>query len=194
MTRKAHLLLHPSAFEKFMNHTAALWSGGPGKELTERDYTVMALGLPGEFGELVEELQRPALHREDFVKEAGDTVYYLGRIAHAFAISAKDLLSPAQPLPSLILASNEGVALQAVRGIGQVCEAMKKRTRDGFADEQARLRFENKLRCGLALALQAWLELLNRANVAPSEVLETNLAKLHDRRQRGTLQGDGNHR
>lgn len=194
MSHQTHFLLHPSAFDSYMEHTAALWSGGPESALNERDYTIMALGLPGEFGELVEEMQRPVLVRDSFVKEAGDAVYYLARLAQAFGIPAKDIISPAQPSPPLMLESSESVALHGVKGIGQVCEAMKKRTRDGIADEMSSARFDTKMRTGLSLAMHAWLELLNRAQVPPSEALEANLEKLYDRRARGTLHGEGNDR
>lgn len=70
---------------------------------------------------------------------------------------------------------------------GEVMELLKKRIRDGKFDKQALIK-------ELGDVAYYWARICKHFEVYPSEVLETNITKLLDRKARGKMQGSGNDR
>lgn len=85
-------------------------------ELSERDFRVMELGLPGEVGEVLELLKRNVrdgvLPRELLKKELGDVVYYWARICSAYGFK------PSEVLQANIDKINDRTARNVRRGSG----------------------------------------------------------------------------
>lgn len=98
--------------DEYGTWTEKMWMTDPSSpELTERDLTIMALGLPGEVGEVTELLKKRVrdgkLDPEQLKKELGDVAYYWARLCKAFGF-----------LPSEVLAANvKKINSRAERGV-----------------------------------------------------------------------------
>lgn len=64
--------------------------------LTERDFRIMELGLPGEVGEVLELLKKNVrdgnLDRANLKKELGDVIYYWARICTAYGFKPSEVI------------------------------------------------------------------------------------------------------
>jgi NTP pyrophosphatase (non-canonical NTP hydrolase) len=83
--------------EQYGRWTEKVWFSSPGQtELTERDITIMTLGLPGEVGEVTEIFKKKArdgtFDINQLKKELGDVAYYWARICKAFGLSPMEVL------------------------------------------------------------------------------------------------------
>ncbi len=84
-------------YSKFVD---AMWFGAIEDEgiveLTERDFRVMELGLPGEVDEVLELLKKKVrdghLNTELLKKELGDVAYYWARICSAYGFKPSEVL------------------------------------------------------------------------------------------------------
>ena len=169
-----------------------LWKGAPG-EITEHDLTVMALGLPGEVGEVMEVIQAAptaGLDLAEACKEMGDVVYYWARLVTAFDLDLASLVRLAarhphpdvQGVDALVevpsgLPSLPGIQAAALAlGARQapVVEQLKKRVRDGRFDPAA-------FAPAMAAFLAAWLELAQALQLRPSAILAANRKKVEAR-------------
>lgn len=87
-----------SDIDDFAAFTEFQWfSGRPGVPTLERDLPIMALGLAGECGEVVEHIKKlirdGALDVDAFKKELGDMVYYWARICRYFNFWPSEVLA-----------------------------------------------------------------------------------------------------
>lgn len=79
--------------------TERMWlgSGQATEGLTDRDYAIMSLGLPGEVGEVMELLKKQVrdghLDRENLKKELGDVAYYWARLCLAHGLRPSEVLA-----------------------------------------------------------------------------------------------------
>lgn len=71
--------------------------------------------------------------------------------------------------------------------VGEVCEILKKRTRDGTFD---RATFVKEL----GDVGYYWARICRHFDILPSEVIQTNVDKLLSRKARGAMRGSGNNR
>lgn len=70
----------------------------PSKDgLTERDFRIMELGLPGEVGEVLELLKKNVrdgvLDKANLKKELGDVIYYWTRICTAYGFVPSEVIA-----------------------------------------------------------------------------------------------------
>jgi NTP pyrophosphatase (non-canonical NTP hydrolase) len=80
----------------FAQWAEGMWFATGSKELGESDLFIMALGLAGETGEVMELLKKRTrdgtFDRAALVKELGDVVYYWARICSFFGIKPSEVL------------------------------------------------------------------------------------------------------
>ena len=100
--------------DQYAEWTERLWFASGSQEFTERDFTIMGLGLAGETGEVVEvvtDILQLVSHQgrvseilkkrvrdgqfpvDKFIKEMGDLAYYWARICKAFDLNPSDVLA-----------------------------------------------------------------------------------------------------
>lgn len=191
-----------NSLQDYVEWAATMWAQNQG-ELEIRDWAIMALGLGGEIGEVLEVLEQAQasglLDRDSALKEMGDAFYYWCRIVHAFGFDSLRILGvsdltegvgvdavsrrlslgdPAKP-------HEEALALSSRAGVVQ--ELCKKLIRDGKMDKE-------KLFWAMRATGHAWFRLARSLGLTPSRILAANVAKLSGRLERGTLRGSGNDR
>lgn len=147
-----------------------------------RQYAIAypALGLIGELTELKEAIWQcdgPTQNIQPVVKEAGDVMWYCANLASDMGVCLAHLDS--QVLLNDYLSD---------KAIGLFAEKVKKLIRDGSEDKRvATLKF-------ISLAIATVRTACHCFGVSFKDVLTTNLEKLESRKERGTLQGDGDNR
>lgn len=198
--------------DAYARWTVDIWMGDE-DALTERDFTVMGLGLGGEMGEIAEILvhagnHNGAIDRTQATKEMGDTLYYWARVCAAFHLSALSVAQaawsvrhPSSSIPATLDELAAGFAQahdQSLLGcllasaeltahLGRVQEIMKKRVRDGHLDPAA-------LAHALGQSIGSWCRLCRAMDLTPSQVAQANHDKIEDRKARGVMRGNGNDR
>lgn len=163
----------------------------------ERDYVIH--GLVDELGELLEtvrendpgpsEISLPMTSQpqtEEICKEMGDCTWYLARLADRFDIDLDELWRPSENRREY--ARGERLVLDSLLAAARINGHQKKSVRDDSNREsgikaEAQKIFKN---------LQSAAHHLGLYNL--DVVLETNLDKLFDRKDRGKLHGDGDNR
>ena len=200
--------------DTYAQWTVDLWMGnGP---LTEKDFTVMSLGLGGEMAEVMEAIEaysfNSPIDKEWVTKEMGDVIYYWARLNEAFSLSSNIILekmwkekgiSKPFPIPVNTLSkafretsiqSNSGSLPDILRQtlklgvkVGVVQEIMKKRVRDDVF-------LEEKFTHAMGEVGVEWLCLCEALDLKPSSVLAANIKKVEDRKLRGVMRGSGNNR
>lgn len=136
-----------------------------------------ALGLIGELSEFqLAYIAAEPDYTEDLVKEAGDVCWYCANLCNDLGVELQSL------------SFRRGADLPSFMFVGQFCEQVKKYIRDGNKNKQEYiLDFVEHVMSALASRLSEFCISLNTA-------LTTNLEKLESRKERGTLQGDGDNR
>lgn len=85
-----------STLNDYAEFTERMWFSGDGKPSMERDLPIMALGLAGETGEVVEHIKKllrdGTITESELVKELGDVLYYWARICKFFDILPSDVI------------------------------------------------------------------------------------------------------
>lgn len=71
--------------------------------------------------------------------------------------------------------------------VGEVLAVLKRRIRDDKFDE-------DKMKKELGDVIHYWSMICNYFGYAPSEIIDMNILKINDRRQRGVLRGTGDDR
>lgn len=71
--------------------------------------------------------------------------------------------------------------------VGEVLAVIKREVRDGNLDKE-------KLIKELGDSLHYWTMICNYYGLKPSDIIDTNIVKINDRRARGTLRGSGDNR
>lgn len=152
----------------------------------------LALGANGESAEVREKHVDQDV--EGLRAELGDVLWYLARLHVELRVTvggrAGDVLAP---LPS------EEVPMRSVAegldrlqmAVGQIAELAKKSLRDDLELTDAR---RTQLREATARAQREWQGVVRVAGLDAADVAGRNIAKLLDRRDRGTLSGSGDHR
>jgi NTP pyrophosphatase (non-canonical NTP hydrolase) len=86
------------AIDAYASFTESMWfSGKPGEPTKEHDLPIMALGLAGESGEVIEHIKK--LIRDDYLdhdalkKELGDVAFYWARICRYFGFWPSEVLA-----------------------------------------------------------------------------------------------------
>ena len=83
--------------DAYGDFTVEMWMADPSAELDERQLAIMALGLPGEVGEVIELLKKRlrdgTFDRENLCKELGDVAYYWARLCRAFGLQPSEVLA-----------------------------------------------------------------------------------------------------
>ena len=84
--------------DAFGNWVASMWFSGDSREMTQRDLSIMGLGIAGEAGEVVEKIKKhirdgcdPVLD-QSILKELGDVIYYAIRIGQYYGYKPSDIL------------------------------------------------------------------------------------------------------
>lgn len=154
---------------------------------------VMAMGLAGETGELVEVLEdwlsTGIRDEKNIKKEIGDAMYYWACLVQAFGFNGGQMFADAAPTeatcPSKMFAIR--ASMQLVSAQGKVLEATKKYIRDGALDN-------GRLEGGLMAFARAWRILCVTQGLDWLDVLKCNQDKVEGLLARGTLRGSGNDR
>lgn len=172
------------------------------------------LGLVGESGELLDKMMVPTWRTgaiaavDALILEAGDVLWYIGRIGQLLGLSFDDLLAikrAGRPLHG-----DEMMAcLEVVKSASIVADKMKKVYRDDgwkfdadllTIDEQGRSLYELKddhqamVVCHLSDTLHALQNFGNCFSVTLTLIGIKNFEKLSSRMNRGTLKGNGDNR
>lgn len=193
--------------DAYAGWTARLWMSSLAG-IQDRDRTIMSLGLGGETGEVMEvvealDLGHP-LDREWACKEMGDVMYYWARLGEAFGLRLRDIMAPygnvageasSKPLTLDELAQRLATERRGILScsvalgsrVGKVLEILKKRVRDDQFQE-------DQFAQAMGETGAAWCRLCIAMGLAPSEVLRANIDKIEDRKLRGVMRGNGNHR
>ena len=79
------------------------------------------------------------------------------------------------------------MALGLAGETGEVMEILKKRVRDNFFDKEA-------LKKELGDVIHYWCRICSAFELLPSDVIQTNIDKITDRKARGVMRGSGNNR
>lgn len=170
------LLEQLSAYQAW---TLEVWSstGGQAPSNGIEDLIVMACGLPGETGEMLEQNAYMGTCKEDrreLVVEFGDVLYNWARIIRHFEIDVKDVLEVSDDesfLPA-------GAARMPI-SCGLVCEAIKKFVRnDNLVMTNRR---HASLVHGLGLMWQDISQLLTLRSIGLDHVIDVNQSKLRHR-------------
>lgn len=145
------------------------------------------LGLVEETSEVVEKIDR--LDKNGLIKELGDQVWYISAICFEIQEPLENLSSY---VVNLNFTKNQPCLQVMEEAIGQISAKTKKAIRDnnGVLDKDKRKHIiEN-----LGRILSAINTLANIHGFDLSQVCATNIEKLNDRKNRGTLQGSGDNR
>lgn len=83
--------------EDFEAFALEMWNWGKKKRLTIKDDYIMATGLGGETGEVLEVLKKAKrdkkFNKNDLANELGDVLYYVIIIAHRHGLTLNDLMT-----------------------------------------------------------------------------------------------------
>lgn len=190
-----NITLTGEAFKAYSCWTAQTWLV-TSDQLGVRDYAIMAMGLPGETGEIVEELVKSLAEgspRISLLKELGDGAYYASRLFHAFELTPAEF-GWSVPVHADAKLGNALAAIPKLTiSVGKVCEVLKKLIRDGVPPEKLS-DFKTKLLAGLNDYILAWMQVMAATGWTPQEAITLNMEKINDRQIRGVLQGSGNDR
>ena len=173
----------PEILERLRSYalwTPQVWSSTEpaGKDAYLADLVVMACGLPGEAGEMLEQNAFVGTCREnrhELALEFGDVLYYWARIAQHFDIDMALVLGVSESDSFL----SPGAARLPI-SVGLVCEAIKKYVRND-RQQLTPLRRDNLVE-GLGLMWQDMRHLLDMRSLSVDDVIEANKAKLVKRR------------
>ena len=84
--------------DAFGEWVASMWFSGETREMTERELSIMGLGIAGEAGEVVEKIKKDIRDGADprvggaILKELGDVLYYTIRIGQFYGYKPSDIL------------------------------------------------------------------------------------------------------
>lgn len=164
--------------------TLKIWSTSSeaSKDSGLNDLVVIACGLPGEAGEMLEQNALVGTCREnrhELVLEFGDVLYYWARIVRHFGIDMALVLGVSE--------SDSFIPAGAARlpiSVGLVCEAIKKYVRNDH-QRLTPLRHD-KLVEGLGLIWQDMRFLFDLHALHLDDVIEANKAKLNRRLSKQT--------
>lgn len=142
------------------------------------DLFVMALGLGGETGEVLEAVADN--NKATIQKELGDVAYYWGRLAQFHDMDIPELLVVAhnEPEPKDPIS---GVLLLGTR-MGRILDVIKKGERDGGMDKEG---FSNAMGRGLG----CWIHVAHMYDIDPIEALQDSVDKIISRHSTGKLRG-----
>lgn len=185
-----------------------IWIGAPlaVSDFTERDITVMSLGLGGEVGEVMELVEMAGtgkIERSSATKELGDVIYYWSMLCRALDLDPWQCWQSALPdgaeLPRGVDRAAECMVEHAMNchppitavslsaRCGNVLEQLKKRVRDDTFDPE-------KFSLAMGRMAMAWCVMVGRFGLTASQLLRANIDKIEDRAARGVLRGSGNER
>lgn len=170
-------------------------------------FTYPALGLAGEWGEVMDELHPgPGLTapRWKWMRELGDLLWYVVNAAFDVDLNLHDLAAAvtgglrsdtfeALCFQRLTRHDRRDPFLKITVAIGQVAEVAKKAIRDGYA-EQLPLGKKSIVASALVAILAGICELCDKYDLSLDEIAAINNQKLLDRKERGKIQGDGSER
>ena len=154
---------------------------------------VMAMGLAGETGEVVEALEDWLLtgirDEQNVKKELGDAFYYWASLVHAFKLDGGQMFLGATLTEATCPSKAYAVTaiLQLASAQGKVLEATKKYIRDGAMDK-------TRLEAGMLAFVRAWRVVCTTQGFDWLDVLKYNQEKVESLLARGTLRGSGNDR
>lgn len=143
------------------------------------------LGLDGEFGEVLEELDQRLINKKNLTKESGDCCWYLTALSNELKLDIEEVFN---------FESNELtlhtqvyiIKFQATKAI--LSEKVKKFYRDGKELDKIEM---TTLLNNMAFCIYG---LIRANNIEFSEVLQKNYDKLIKRRETNTLHGEGSNR
>jgi hypothetical protein len=175
----------------------------------EREY--LALGLCSEAGEIAELDATDIAVDEDItrtvdemVKELGDCMWYVARLAAFYQWPLYDLVLHARLLADMLEKSAMSTLPDCVLGLcasaGSAAGVIKKQLRDGASYSGEKMQQEaDKLRGALVAHVAAVVAIARmlaviRSGVDLEHILERNRIKLTGRKERGTIRGEGNER
>lgn len=152
---------------------------------------VMALGLGGETGEVIEEILNVVdgdvdSNRQPLMKELGDSIYYWARLSATLGLDVGPTFINVKALENLPEWVSDA-ALGMVVSAAKVSEVAKKYVRDGVLNH-------DKIKLALADYAKSWQQTCILLGFPVLEVLETNQAKIEGRVLRKTVRGSGNDR
>jgi hypothetical protein len=168
------------AFPAFVAWTQHAWFGHLGNHGMDQragDLFVMALGLGGETGEVLE-----AIADNDpkaTAKELGDVCYYWGRLAQFYGLDPVKMLAMAKDVP---VAGATSVPLRLAQWASRTQEVIKKAVRDDGLD---RVSLERAMSHTLAYVRACTAQL----DVEMPTILQGVADKILDRHATGQLRG-----
>ncbi len=168
--------------QSFSDWVLEMWCVS-GREMSVNDLLVMACGLPGEAGEMLEKhafMQTCKADRGGFVLEMGDVLFYWCRIARHFDLSIEEILGVSDDIRFL----PAGAARLPI-SVGEVSEAIKKHVRN----DNLRLTRNRRARIveGLGVVWQDWRAVMQAHDLGLSEVITASQHKMHARLARREL-------
>jgi NTP pyrophosphatase (non-canonical NTP hydrolase) len=92
------LAVDPTDIDEYGEWAERMWfSGDRPSSVTERDLSIMTLGLAGETGEVVEKVKKVirdgTIDKAAILKELGDVLYYTVKIARYFGFKPSDIVT-----------------------------------------------------------------------------------------------------
>ena len=156
------------------------------------------LGLMGEFGEVAEKLKKAIrddnyvitdAKKTDIIKEVGDVYWYIGAVASEAGIELEEISFNDQSfhIDNLDIYQSLFFLHGSVNSIAQHCRIILSGNE-----------YSEFAKPYLKQILQSFVEELNRflkkIDINMEQVLETNIAKLLDRKNRNVLSGSGDNR
>lgn len=190
--------LSAAQFEAYALWARELWAPGVGPT-PARDVAVMALGLPGEYGEMLEALEACCAageYSDTYRFELGDVAYNLACIQQEFGLEVEGLLMTCSTRSCerpFVWSDLQNEAWPLGKAIFRICELVKKHIRDS-GSAAADLGFRAKLAMAVQAAFLGWLSLCCLTEQRPLEILTLNQQKLESRQRRNVLRGSGDYR
>jgi NTP pyrophosphatase (non-canonical NTP hydrolase) len=90
-------IIDPTQIDEFGEWAESMWFSGDSTAQTERDLSIMTLGLAGEAGEVVEKVKKVirdgTLDKEAILKELGDVLFYTVKIARYFGFKPSEIIA-----------------------------------------------------------------------------------------------------
>lgn len=166
----------------------------------DQAHAYLGLALCNEVTELAEKLTC-AMESQEWVAasigknvifEAGDCAYYIARIADEYDAKLSDVMGAAKYDGSATIPT---AILHLVIAAGRLAGREKKKIRDGATwDEQKHVDNLKDIMLSLSEAWSALSVICRFFGYSMEQVLYLNHDKLSDRKDRGVLCGDGDHR
>lgn len=154
----------------------------------ELDYTI--LGLCSEVAEVAELVYLSDVDEYELRSEIGDCFWYVAAVADALH-SPLQAFWEERPFEPVMYNLSE-VTGYTIMYTGQLAGILKKSIRDDGGKLTAEKR--NALFVALSRVLMGLVQLSKLIGSSSHAVTQANLNKLSDRKQRGVLQGSGDHR